>query len=254
MSIATIVIDNRERWINIDDLTSVISLPCSSESLELGDFVIQMDDTPHTLIERKTVNDLAQSIKDGRYKDQLARYKSAIKSQNVNVLYIIEGVNNLRDLLMNPYSTNKSLHSACTNIMFRDRIPIIFCKTQADTKNFLIDLAQKIQKNPEKYKPIAPEEEIENNCVLRNTKKHGDLTPERILANMMACIPGVSLQTALDLMVLYDVPMNMEELVERIRLDSSKAYTLKTKTGRKVSKSVIASILHTITHIHEPST
>lgn len=240
-------VDNRERWIQADELV-FHDIVCVSESLELGDFVICMDDKPHTLIERKTVNDLAQSIKDGRYHDQLARYKSAIKSQQLNVIYIIEGVNNLRDLLMNPYATNKSLHSACTNIIFRDRIPIIFCKTQSDTKNLLIDLVQKIQKSPEKYKLVLPEEEIENNCVLRNTKKHGDLTPERILANMLACIPRVSLQTALDFMILYDAPMTMQELAQRVRSDPSKAYTLKTKTGRKVSKSVIETILHTISH------
>lgn len=244
-AMTSLIIDNRERWVSVEDFELV---SCKMEALELGDFLICVSDAPFAYIERKTIADLTQSIKDGRYKDQLARYKCVIKENNVNVIYVIEGVSNLRDLLMNPYSTNKSLHSACTNIMFRDRIPVVFCKTKDDTKSFVLDLVKKITQHPEKYKVVAPEEEIESHHIVHNTKKNGEITPERLLANMIACIPGVSVQTAMDVLMAYDMPMTMEELTSRVRADVAKIHELKTKRGRKVSRSVIQSILQTIYH------
>ena len=67
-----LVIDNREgKIINlIKHLTDY-----TVEQLSIGDFLIKMgDSTTNTIVvERKSVNDLYQSINDGRYKEQKAR-------------------------------------------------------------------------------------------------------------------------------------------------------------------------------------
>ena len=60
-------------------------------NLDLGDIVIT-DEYENTLmiIERKTLNDLLASIKDGRYKNQSQRL-NAINIENNSIVYLIEG-------------------------------------------------------------------------------------------------------------------------------------------------------------------
>ena len=61
------------------------------EQLHIGDIVIE-DDSGKTILifERKTLNDLAASIKDGRYNEQSFRLNKE-QIHNHNIIYIIEG-------------------------------------------------------------------------------------------------------------------------------------------------------------------
>ena len=47
-----------------------------NKSLPIGDVILTKNDKELLIIERKTVKDLAASIKDGRYKEQSARLDS----------------------------------------------------------------------------------------------------------------------------------------------------------------------------------
>lgn len=62
-----------------------------SENLPIGDIIICHDDGSEVaLIERKTLNDLAASIQDGRYKEQSFRLHNC-SVHNHNIYYLIEG-------------------------------------------------------------------------------------------------------------------------------------------------------------------
>ena len=68
------IIDNREKELkdyfkNNDNI--------KFENLDIGDIVIKDNDKIIMMIERKTLEDLSASIKDGRYKEQKIRLKSA---------------------------------------------------------------------------------------------------------------------------------------------------------------------------------
>jgi len=58
-------------------------------NLDLGDFVFKIKDEIVLIIERKTVEDLAASIKDGRYREQKSRLLANFSKHQI--LYIIEG-------------------------------------------------------------------------------------------------------------------------------------------------------------------
>ena len=59
--------------------------------LVLGDITIENEDGKElVIIERKTVADLAASIKDGRYREQSARLTS-YSLDNHRIVYLIEG-------------------------------------------------------------------------------------------------------------------------------------------------------------------
>ena len=70
---SSLVIDNREG--KIINLIKHLTTEYTVEQLHVGDFLIKIgDSTANTLVvERKSVNDLYQSINDGRYKEQKAR-------------------------------------------------------------------------------------------------------------------------------------------------------------------------------------
>jgi len=61
-----------------------------SETLPLGDIIINDGTNDCVIIERKTLTDLAASIKDGRYEEQSYRL-NGIQHHNHNIIYLIEG-------------------------------------------------------------------------------------------------------------------------------------------------------------------
>ena len=61
------------------------------ENLPLSDVIIKdKKDNEKLLIERKTINDLASSIQDGRYNEQSYRLNNC-EIHNHNIMYLIEG-------------------------------------------------------------------------------------------------------------------------------------------------------------------
>ena len=73
-----IYIDNRETDLIDEFDESEITI----KQLDIGDIIIE-----NYLIERKTISDLAASIKDGRLREQ----KYRMKELNKKIIYIIEG-------------------------------------------------------------------------------------------------------------------------------------------------------------------
>ena len=61
-----------------------------TENLPLGDFIISDEKEDKLIIERKTINDLLASIKDGRYDEQSYRL-NGLNHHNHNIIYLIEG-------------------------------------------------------------------------------------------------------------------------------------------------------------------
>ena len=100
-----LIVDNREKRSATDlnyffDKLYANNIRCELRSLPLGDFVwtVRIKDTAMKkgyhefvldyIIERKTADDLAASILDGRYEEQKFRLKSCGIN---NVMYLIEG-------------------------------------------------------------------------------------------------------------------------------------------------------------------
>ena len=87
-------VDNREKII-IPALTTACNriegVKIETENMPLGDAGIYADNGDElVLFERKSLSDLAASIKDGRYSEQSLRL-SATLTPNHNIVYIIEG-------------------------------------------------------------------------------------------------------------------------------------------------------------------
>ena len=97
------------------------------ENLKLGDIIISHDDgggnsgnsgNELLLFERKSLNDLAASIKDGRYAEQSFRLGGYESVPNHNIVYIIEGDLSKYGYTTKPFGWNDYVISTiykCTN-------------------------------------------------------------------------------------------------------------------------------------------
>ena len=136
-----------------------------TQNLPLGDMIIyDQNNTELLMIERKSLLDLAASIRDGRYAEQSFRLNNC-SLHNHNIIYLIEG--DLR--FYKPFKGNvdkKALLSAMTSIMYFKGFSLQRTINGEESAEWLMQLAYKIQKEGPKSKPYfmnikqAEQEEI----------------------------------------------------------------------------------------------
>ena len=153
-----IIIDCREKTLYdacekqklLNDKYAGIEL--KSENLPLGDMIIyDQNNTELLMIERKSLLDLAASIRDGRYAEQSFRLNNC-SLHNHNIIYLIEG--DLR--FYKPFKGNvdkKALLSAMTSIMYFKGFSLQRTINGEESAEWLMQLAYKIQKEGPKSKP-----------------------------------------------------------------------------------------------------
>lgn len=142
-----------------------VGIELSSENLPLGDMIIyDQNNTELLMIERKSLLDLAASIRDGRYAEQSFRLNNC-SLHNHNIIYLIEG--DLR--FYKPFKGNidkKALLSAMTSIMYFKGFSLQRTINGEESAEWLMQLAYKIQKEGPKSKPyfmnIIKNEEVIN--------------------------------------------------------------------------------------------
>jgi len=150
------------------------------QQLDIGDIhYIDNEENIHTIIERKTLNDLSSSIIDGRYKEQ----KSRLLASNKNIIYLLEGNKNGYGV---KYST---ILSCMLNLQLRDNIKVIRTKDIKETASVLILLKEKLLLEGN------TENKIEYESTIHISKKQ-NLTKDMVFIHQLSCIPGISTKTA----------------------------------------------------------
>ena len=137
-----LIVDTRERAI-IPFIEQEIESPTHAHTLQIeqiniGDYVICTQSKILMCIERKTYDDFADSLRDGRYKnkEKMIEYR---ERTGCKLLYIIEGPafpSDERRFKRIPY---KSILAAEDHMMIRDDISIIHVKDSAHTAKRIID-------------------------------------------------------------------------------------------------------------------
>ena len=141
-----IIIDEREvalyeRMVSLNtDITMV------KQVLQIGDAIIQNDDVDLCVIERKTLQDLLSSIKDGRYEEQSHRLIHTSGLSPHNIIYIIEGN-------MSTLQTDKDkqlIYSSITSLNYYKGFSVLRTTSVNDTVDLIIGMTRKIEKNNSK--------------------------------------------------------------------------------------------------------
>ena len=238
------------------------NLTIQTENLPLGDIIINDGVTDRIIIERKTLSDLAASIKDGRYDEQSYRL-NGISHHNHNIIYLVEG-----DIhKYNPFKERidkQTLYSAMFSINYFKGFSIMRSNSLDETAMIVCNIANKITKDKERKgyydeikvnqltNDIKQEEQTNENIeptskeycsVIKKVKKE-NITPENIGEIMLCQLPGVSSTTALAILAQFKTLPN---LIKSIQEDESCLNSIcsldNNGKSRKISKTAISTII-----------
>ena len=243
-----IKIDNRETLLyekcnNMIEHFPTIKLQI--EVLHIGDIIICNDSGVELIvIERKTLNDLASSIRDGRYKEQGYRL-DGLSLHNHNIYYLIEGT-------LQSYNPNKSrlerksLLSSFISITYFKGFSIHRTDNVMESAEWILAYANKIQKEKGESYYIANHNTSEKKPMdyvnVVSKVKMDNITKDNIGAIMLAQIPRVSSTIAVAVMEKYNSIYNLiieleknPKILEDIKLESNGKF-------RKIPKTATSNI------------
>lgn len=230
------------------------------ESLPIGDIIIQKNEDIKLIIERKSVNDLLSSIKDGRYGEQSYRL-NGIEQPNHNIMYIIEGdINKVNYFKYRKGICEKQmLYSAIFSLNYYKGFSVIRTLNINETALFICNSANKLRKgeleNKKGFYENRLSSEVQNTSieepsdkdyvnVVKKVKKD-NITSENIGEIMLCQIPSVSSVTSIAIMQKFK---NLPNLIENIQTDpnclNDLTYTNAKGQTRKITKTSIANILN----------
>ena len=117
------------------------------ESLPIGDVIISNVDTGEDLIiiERKTLADLAASIRDGRYAEQSFRL-NGISHENHNIVYLIEGDVTRLSIFKKGMDKN-TLYSAMFSINYFKGFSLMRSNTLEESATIICNMVTKLLKS-----------------------------------------------------------------------------------------------------------
>ena len=151
-------IDNREKKLiklltAMKEQFNLQNIELTVEVLDIGDFIICDDnDIEKLIVERKSLNDLASSIKDGRYIEQSLRL-SNLSLHNHNIIYLIEG--NL-STWTNKYKVQaNTLHSAIFSLNYYKGFSVHKTNDMTETAEYLLRVCDKLNRSQKKFHIIT---------------------------------------------------------------------------------------------------
>jgi ERCC4-type nuclease len=273
-----IKIDNRERDLIKKCENLLVAVPAFKElkievhQLPLGDIIIcsnqNNEQIDNILIERKTLSDLAASIKDGRYDEQSYRL-NGLPIHNHNIIYLIEGdlgkFNSFKERI-----DKQTIYSAMFSINHFKGFSLARTNTMDETAFMICNMAYKIGKDTEKkpYYQNRVEQTVTNEsnnitdetnnttsetleaqsikdyCAVIKKVKKDNVTPENIGEIMLCQIPGVSSVSAITILNKFKT---LPELIKALQEDANCLNGISTTDAngksRKISKTTIETIV-----------
>ena len=273
-------VDNREQELLrhirelIENIPLFKDLEVQVENLPLGDIIISNNVEDKLIIERKSINDLAASIKDGRYEEQSYRL-NGLNHPNHNIVYLIEGdvnrVNRFKDNKMEKLT----LYSSVFSLNYYKGFSVIRSFSIDESAIFICNTANKLRKgeteNKQPYyqnntnnqnnqntqnilKPISSEENEQNNeestctdkdyvSVVKKIKKD-NITPDNIGEIMLCQIHGISSVTSVAIMNKFKtLPNLISQIQENENCLKDISYTNSKNQVRKINKTCLVNLV-----------
>ena len=208
-----LLVDNREP----DEIKNILNEKIENieyVNLDNGDFQIQ--DNSNNIIcifERKSLDDLLSSIKDGRYREQSFRLND-LELNNRKIYYIIEG--NINNYKQNNEINKKIIYSTIFSLSFIKEFSILKSDNLKETCTYLIKFFEKINDNKD-IKNISGYSNFSNSsyssCL--KTSKKSNITKDNINEIMLMQIPGISNSIAIQIIQEYKTIYNLIECFKK---------------------------------------
>ena len=239
------------------------------EPLPLGDIIINNGQIDNIIVERKSLSDLASSIKDGRYDEQSYRL-NGLPHHNHNIVYLIEGdltkFNSFKERI-----DKQTLYSAMFSINYYKGFSLMRSTNMDETAFIVCNMAYKIGKDPNKQpyfsqllakaedtnttlgvidNPdlesglLAQQPQSKDYCSVIKKVKKDNITEENIGEIMLCQIPGISSVTALTIMEKFNTLPNLIKCIQDDPecLNGISAICSNGKS-RKINQTSIATIV-----------
>ena len=243
-----VIIDERETslyelCLNHENLNKEL-IVLEKRVLQLGDILLTSDDETTTFlcIERKSLQDLLASIKDGRYSEQSYRLSNCFPNPH-NVVYLLEG-------MLSTVKDKKTVISCIASLNYFKGFSVHRTVSLAETALYILCMADKmareIKKGTKPYadKPTINETQVEkplestDYCDVVKVSKKANITKENIGQMILMQIPGISSTTAVEIMKPFS---SFLEFVDRIRSEPEYLSQIKVN-GRKIGSNVLKGI------------
>ena len=270
-----IKIDTREQELftkcqqTIEAVPKFKDIKIMSQTLPLGDIIINDGTNDCVIIERKTFTDLAASIKDGRYEEQSYRL-NGLQHHNHNIIYLIEGdihrFNTFKERI-----DKQTLYSAMFSINYFKGFSVMRSNNLEETSMIVCNMVYKLvgglksgktafyktldkcndksidneDKEDKEVDTTEKKEATEKDyCSVIKKVKKDNITPDNIGEIMLCQIPGISSASALAILSQFKTLPN---LIKTIQTDETCLNNICTTDAngktRKISKTAIATII-----------
>lgn len=240
-----------------------------SESLPVGDVIISSVDgaTDYLVFERKSLQDLASSICDGRYKEQSLRLQAFPGVHAHNVVYIVEGDFSRYNARFSNIGKG-ALQSAMCSLNYYKGFSVVRTMSIAETFEIIHSYANKLAASPAPYGhyyavPAKSDNNSGDNDNGNNNNNQSDsnsnsnsnsycsalkvkqvkcenITPQNIGEIMLCNIPGISNKTAAAVMKKYTT---LRALMDALKEEGDACLAdIRLETHRRLSKQCIQNI------------
>jgi ERCC4-type nuclease len=247
-----VIIDERETslyelCINSEFLNKEL-IVLEKRVLQLGDILFMSDDETTTFlcIERKTLQDLLASIKDGRYSEQSYRLSNCFPNPH-NVVYLLEG-------MLSTVKEKKTVISCIASLNYFKGFSVHRTVSLAETALYILCMADKMAREikkggggspitmplntPELNNPPLETPTHTDYCDVVKVSKKANITKENIGQMILMQIPGISSTTAVEIMKPFS---SFLEFVDRIRSEPEYLSQIKVN-GRKIGSNILKGI------------
>jgi len=195
-----IKIDYREKELIkiIEKLKEERKYNCEIEvlNLDLGDIIIcDKKKEEKVIIERKTLQDLASSIRDGRYNEQSYRLNNC-NLHNHHIIYLLEGdVHQYKSSKYGREISKNTLFSTMTSLLLKKGFSLYRSLDSMESAEFILQMTDKLSREKERlFYDIKQndEEKSQDYIKVANRVKKNNITPDNIAEIMLCQIPSVS--------------------------------------------------------------
>ena len=250
------------------------------ENLPIGDVILCKNEVEKIVIERKSLRDLAASIKDGRYEEQSYRL-NGLPIHNHNIVYLVEGDVNKFNVFKDRME-KLTLYSAMVSLNFYKGFSVMRSFNVEESALILCNMAHKINKceadgksmfyrtlenipakqdtkgeskgealesnevndlaitSPEHFSKV----DSDNYCSVAKKVKKDNVTPQNIGEIMLSQIPSVSSTTAIAIMEKFGTIQNLVMMInENENCMKDLTYTSGKGQTRKINKTALNNII-----------
>ena len=234
-----IKIDYREKELikNIENLTKERKYNCELEilNLDLGDIIIcDKNKEEKVIIERKTLQDLASSIRDRRYNEQSYRLNNC-NMHNHHIIYLLEGdIHKYKSSKYGREISKNTLFSTMTSLLFKKGFSLYKSLDCMESAEFILQMTDKLSREKESlFYDIKEEKEEKSDDYVKvsNRVKKNNITPNNIGEIMLCQIPGVSDISAKAILNEFKT---IENLIKNLNENPNALYNIKiiSKEGK----------------------